>query len=130
MKQTCCVIEDNLANAHLLEDMLGYLGYESIVFQNGNEALIYLESQMVDFILLDLSLPGMNGFMVNQKIREFEHCQKIPTIAVTAMAMPAQIKQIEDAGFTGYIAKPIQLDGLRRILDTCSNTNSKEKMIV
>ena len=129
-KKTITIIEDNHANASLLVDMIHYLSYKCILFENGEDAIHFLTKTMTDMVLLDLSLPGMSGFDVFNELQKNVSLKTIPIIAVTAMAMPDQIEKINQSGFTGYIGKPIQFTHLQRVIETCLIINHKEKMIV
>lgn len=105
-KYNILVIEDNPDNMITIKAIVGddYIIDEA---NDGNEGLLRIFSERPDLVLLDLSLPKMNGFEVMRKIRENELIMDIPVIAVTARAMKEDKEEIAKAGFDGYISKPI-----------------------
>ena len=103
------LVEDNPDNAEYLMDLLSDR-YEFKWVTNANEGLECLEGPDAvtpDIFLLDISLPGMDGVTLLGKIRLLSAFKKIPAIALTAHAMSTDRKRFIDAGFNGYITKPI-----------------------
>jgi CheY-like chemotaxis protein len=109
-------IEDNLSNAELFRRMLTSGGYEVYVAATGGRGLEYARENPVDLILLDINLPGMTGFEVLKQIRNIDFLSKIPVIAVTANSINASKKACLEAGFDGYVNKPIMRNELREII--------------
>ena len=112
-KSTVLYIEDNSANLRLVEQILGSIS--NLHMWSAPEALLGLElaaEHKPDLILLDINLPGMDGFEVLRQLRKNHVMSEIPVIAVSANAMPADIEKGQLAGFDGYITKPINVKEL------------------
>ena len=100
------VVEDNADNRLLLQAILED-GYSLTEYATGLAALEGLTRQVPDLILLDISLPGMDGLEVLQHIRADARLQHLPVIALTAHAMAGDRERFLSAGFDGYVTKPI-----------------------
>jgi putative two-component system response regulator len=101
------IVDDNLQNVELLEAYLIPQRYEIITAFSGEEALNKLSNNQIDLVLLDVMMPGMNGFEVTRKIREDSNHALIPIILVTALRETEdRIKGI-DAGCDDFISKPV-----------------------
>ena len=100
------VVEDNADNRLLLHAILED-AYALIEYDTGLAALEGLRHQVPDLILLDISLPGMDGLEVLRHIRADERLREIPVIALTAHAMLGDRESFLAAGFDGYLTKPI-----------------------
>ena len=81
--------------------------YRVSTFASGTEGLAALEQRVPDLVLLDISLPEMNGIELLEQLRTREARRHIPVIAVSAHAMRGDQQRFIDAGFDGYVAKPI-----------------------
>lgn len=103
---TIAVVEDNADNRLLLEALLGDR-CELVEFDNGADALAGLAVSLPDLVLLDISLPGMDGNEILSRIRGDERLRSLPVIALTAHAMSGDREKYLSAGFDDYIAKPI-----------------------
>ncbi len=101
------VVEDNRDNMTLILDLLQSLQYASIVASNGEEALEVADKEKPALILLDLSLPRMDGWTTAKKIKENEALAHIPIIALTAHAMLGDKERALAAGCDDYVSKPI-----------------------
>ena len=100
------VVEDNADNRLLLQAILGDL-YEIDEYEAGAPALEGFARSRPDLVLLDISLPGMDGVEVLSRIRADERLRHLPVIALTAHAMAGEREKYLGAGFDDYIAKPI-----------------------
>jgi two-component system, cell cycle response regulator DivK len=100
------VVEDNADNRLLLQALLGDR-YDLVEFENGADALKAIGEQPVDLVLLDISLPGMDGHEVLRRIRRDLVLKALPVIAITAHAMAGDREKFLAAGFDDYITKPI-----------------------
>ena len=100
------VIEDNPDNRLLLQAMLQDL-YLLDEYETGTEALAGLSLAKPDLVLLDISLPGMDGLEVLRRLRDDEATRRLPVIALTAHAMAGDRERFLGAGFDGYLTKPI-----------------------
>lgn len=101
-----CVVEDNPDNRLLLQAMLGER-YDITEFESGLAALAGLASARPDVLLLDISLPGMDGVELLSRLRADADLAHLPAIALTAHAMTMDREKFLAAGFDGYVAKPI-----------------------
>ena len=103
---TVAVVEDNADNRLLLQALLGER-YELVEFDNGVDALAGLSASLPDLVLLDISLPGMDGNEILARIRGDARLRPLPVIALTAHAMSGDREKYLAAGFNDYITKPI-----------------------
>ena len=100
------VVEDNADNRLLLQAILDGL-YDVVEYENGIDALHGLSLNLPDLVLLDISLPGMDGNEILVRIRADEKLRKLPVIALTAHAMSGDREKYLLHGFNDYITKPI-----------------------
>lgn len=115
------IIEDNEDNRLLVETILEEY-YELEEYDSGPPALEAFVNNIPDLLLLDISLPGMDGVEILQKIRSDKSLCEIPIIALTAHAMVGDRERFLDLGFDYYISKPIVdedilLNSIRMLLD-------------
>jgi CheY-like chemotaxis protein len=103
---TIAVVEDNADNRLLLQAILDGL-YDLVEYENGIDALAGLSASLPDLVLLDISLPGMDGNEILARIRADESLRRLPVIALTAHAMAGDREKYLAAGFNDYITKPI-----------------------
>jgi two-component system, cell cycle response regulator DivK len=103
---TIAVVEDNADNRLLLQAILEGL-YELVEYENGADAMAGLVASLPDLVLLDISLPGMDGNEILARIRADESLKRLPVIALTAHAMSGDREKYLAAGFNDYITKPI-----------------------
>lgn len=103
---TLAVVEDNADNRLLLQALLGDQ-YDLVEYENGRDALAAFAQQRPDLVLLDISLPGMDGTEVVREIRAHGSLRSLPVIALTAHAMTGDREKFLAAGFDDYITKPI-----------------------
>jgi CheY-like chemotaxis protein len=100
------VVEDNADNRLLLQAILDGL-YDLVEYENGIDALAGLDAELPDLVLLDISLPGMDGNEILARIRADAKLRRLPVIALTAHAMAGDREKYLAAGFNDYITKPI-----------------------
>ena len=103
---TVAVVEDNADNRLLLQAILDGL-YDVVEYENGVDALAGLAAHLPDLVLLDISLPGMDGNEILARIRADDTLRRLPVIALTAHAMAGDREKYLAAGFNDYITKPI-----------------------
>lgn len=104
------IIEDNEQNLYLETFILQKSGHEIIQARNGESGIALAEQALPDLILLDIQLPGMDGYTVAEELRKNPNMASIPIIAVTSYAMTGDRERILEAGCTSYIEKPINPD--------------------
>ncbi len=106
-KSRILVIEDNEQNRYLVTFMLEKHGYRVIQARDGREGIELAERVKPTLILLDIQLPGMDGYAVARELRSNPAFDDVPIVAVTSYAMVGDREQILAAGCNGYIEKPI-----------------------
>ncbi len=106
MKKKILLAEDNLATVDVMQKQLKFLGYESIVAKDGKEAVEVAASYLPDLIIMDVSLPKMDGLEASSLIRKNPKTRSIPILAATAKALPEDSAKCLQAGCDDYIAKP------------------------
>lgn len=110
------VVEDNPVNTVLMKEILEMLGCTVYDVVNGMDALESLSSTCPDIIFMDINLPDIDGIEVTKKIKEYGYCSHAPIYAVTAAAMKGDEEKFKEAGFDGYLAKPITIAELKSII--------------
>ncbi|MTJ04240.1 MAG: response regulator [Sediminimonas qiaohouensis] len=113
------VADDNQTNRELMTAMLTRLGITPVVVNDGLEAVNAAQEQDFDLILMDISMPVMDGITALKEIcasRDSANLPEVPIVAVTANAMPHQVTEYIVTGFATYLAKPFELADLRRVL--------------
>jgi CheY-like chemotaxis protein len=117
MSKRILVVEDNPDNRILIIDVLSSLDYEVLVALDGEEGVQIAEKEVPDLILMDLSLPKVDGWVATKRIKAQEALAKIPVIALTAHAMVGDREQALQVGCDDYISKPIDLRELSSKLE-------------
>jgi two-component system cell cycle response regulator DivK len=107
--KTILVVEDNEKNMKLARDILQVKGYRTIEAATGLAGLRAAQQEAPDLILMDIQLPDISGIEVYAHLRADPATAGIPAIAFTASVTPADRSRIMDAGFAGFMAKPINL---------------------
>ncbi len=110
MRQKVLVVDDSRLNRRLLSEILEEAGFDSDEAGNGQEALDRARSDTPDLILMDIMMPGMDGFEACGLMKEDPVLHEIPVIMVTAKTEGADIKRALDLGAFDYIRKPIDED--------------------
>jgi CheY-like chemotaxis protein len=107
------VADDKAAGRELVRTVLEKSGYTVIEASDGMEAVRFARERNPDLIILDLHMPGLDGFGVIQELRRDELFATTPIMALTASAMQGDRERAMSVGFTGYVTKPIRLGALR-----------------
>lgn len=115
MKLKVLVVEDYEDTREFMKFLLQDYGFEVSEATNGYEAIEAVNRQAPDLILMDISMPGMDGLTAARKIREQKHSRKTPIIAITAYGEAAQKKALE-AGCNASLSKPIDFEDLAPVL--------------
>lgn len=110
MQAKILVIEDNEQNIYLVTFILQAHGYQVLQAGDGPTGIEMAHQLKPDLILLDIQLPGMDGYGVARELRQNRNLDDTPIIAVTSYAMVGDRERILDAGCVGYIEKPINPD--------------------
>lgn len=106
MSKRILVIEDQEDNRRIVGDLLTSVGYEIIEAVTGEEGVAKAESESPDLILMDIQLPGLDGYEATRRIKANPMLHQIPIIAVTSYALSGDDVKAYDAGCNGYISKP------------------------
>ena len=108
---TILIVEDNVANFVLMARMLNYVGLHCEWKTSGYEVVEYADMlPRVDLILMDIRLPYDDGYVALEKLRQHHKFKEIPIVAVTAYASDDQMERAREAGFNGFIGKPLDPD--------------------
>jgi two-component system cell cycle response regulator DivK len=103
------IVEDNDKNMKLVRDVLQAKGYATIEAITGEDGIRLATERKPDLILMDIQLPGINGIEALRVLRANPETAAIPAVAVTASVMQQDRKHITEAGFDGYLGKPLNL---------------------
>ena len=106
-KKTVMIVEDNPLNMKLFADLLEVSGYRTLQFTDGMNALQHAREHRPDLLLIDIQLPHKSGLDVIGEIKSDPAVADIPAVAVTAFAMKGDEEKVRQAGFDGYVSKPI-----------------------
>jgi len=123
------VVDDEPDNRSIASKVLTYGGAKVYTAANGVEGLSVLEQFIPSFILLDLSMPGMDGWEMCRKVRGNPKTQSIPIIALTAHAMAGDRERVLESGFDGYIAKPFRLSTFMSEILRCFRELTKPNLM-
>ncbi len=117
VSKTILIIDDDQRNIFALSAVLRTKGFTVLSSLSMEEAFIILESNtQIGIILIDMMMPGMDGYEAIPKIKSNERYQHLPVISVTAQAMAGDKEKALAAGADDYIAKPVDVDLLLQIL--------------
>ena len=111
-KATILYVEDNIDNRTLVKRVLMSEDYVMAEASNATEALETIDKQRPDLILMDISMPEVDGYALTTKIKNMPGLQTVPILALTANVMKGDRERILGAGCDGYIQKPIDVDQL------------------
>ena len=106
------LVEDNEKNMKLLRDVLHATGYRTLEASTGGQALALATEHGPALVLMDIRLPDMDGVEALSRLRMDERTASIPVLAVTAQAMEGDKERFKEAGFAGYLSKPVDIDEL------------------
>jgi CheY-like chemotaxis protein len=106
------IAEDSSVNRELLRELLEIRGHEVFEAVDGQEALDRIAQLHPDLVVLDIGMPVLDGFGVIEKIRADPQLARLPVLAATAYAMRGDRDRVLQAGFDGYVSKPISADAL------------------
>jgi len=111
------VVEDNKKNRILFRDILQARRYRTLEAETGEEALVLLQNERPDLILMDIQLPGKDGITITKEIRGNVDTKDIPVFALTSYAMKGDKERMMEAGFDSYLSKPINVGEFLRTVD-------------
>jgi len=111
------IAEDNLPSRELVREILETEGYDVVEASDGRQALEMIFTAKPDLVVMDIQMPGLDGFKVVNEIRQIPQFAKIPIVALTAYAMAGDEERILAAGFDAYTTKPIDAVVLTRQIE-------------
>ena len=121
-KPLVLVVDDFADNREMYSEYLSFSGYDVIEAKNGKEAIEAANARMPDIIIMDLSLPVMDGWEATRRLKADEKTRQIPVVALTGHALAGHSKGARDAGCDSFLAKPCLPDQLvaeiRRMLQS------------
>jgi two-component system cell cycle response regulator DivK len=103
------IVEDNEKNLKLARDVLRFHGYRTVEATDGESAVAMSLEHLPALVLMDIQLPGIDGIVAMKRIRADQRTKHIPTVALTASVMSGDRERFDEAGFDGFIAKPIEV---------------------
>ena len=106
MSKSILVVEDQEDNRRILRDLLTSVGYEVVEAVTGVEGVASAEAHRPDLILMDIQLPGLDGYEATRQIKNNPKLSKIPIIVVTSYALSGDDVKAFEAGCDAYVAKP------------------------
>ena len=112
MAKQILLVDDNTTNLQVLFEALSPEGYELLVAQSGEQALDTAPDANPDLILLDVKMPGIDGFETFRRLRADEKTASIPVVFISAHANVESMEEAEVLGAEGYLTKPFQFDEL------------------
>lgn len=103
------IVEDNEKNLKLVRDILQFRGYRTLEARTAKDGIAIAQRQLPNLILMDIQLPGTDGVTAIRQLRDDPSMDSIPVVALTAFAMKDDRERFLEAGFDGYIGKPINV---------------------
>ena len=103
------IVEDNVDNYELVRFLLERAGYDICWARNGREGILMAKEEKPNLILMDLSLPEIDGWTATERIKSDPETKQIPIAALTAHTLPGDRKRALDAGCDGYLSKPMNI---------------------
>ncbi|WP_412971670.1 ATP-binding protein [Glaciecola sp. MF2-115] len=124
------VVEDNATNQLVAEEFLTQLNIQSVCVNNGLEAINAVESDLYDFILMDLQMPVMDGYSATKVIRETQRGKDIPIIAMSAAVSESDIEKVLASGMNSHLPKPFNLPLLfNRLAEFIGHKKSENRVL-
>ena len=106
MSKLILVVEDQEDNRRIMRDLLSSVGYEVIEAVTGEEGVAAAETHRPDLILMDIQLPGLDGYEATRQIKANPDLEHIPIIVVTSYALSGDDVKAFEAGCNDYVSKP------------------------
>ncbi len=113
------IVDDEPDNLLLISELLEFSGATVAQARTGHDLLDMIDDFHPNLILLDLAMPGMDGWEVHRRLRDRPDLNGVPIVALTALAMPDDAERVKAAGLNGYITKPFRIHNLLSGLTRC-----------
>jgi CheY-like chemotaxis protein len=110
------VVDDAVDNLAMISLALQQQGYQVVTAANGEDAVSVAKQTLPNLILMDINLPGLDGLGATRRILEAEGLRDVPIVAVTALGTEGFQRAAYDAGVSGYLTKPIDLDRMNQLI--------------
>ena len=110
------VVDDSADNVAVMSLNLQELGYRVVTATNGEEAVSVAAQTKPNLILMDISMPGLDGFAATRRIRDNDELRDVPVVAVTAFGTEGFQRAAYDAGISGYLTKPVDFDRMHQLV--------------
>lgn len=111
------VVDDFNDNLVLMSLALQDMGYRVVTANDGEEAVMVAVIAQPDLILMDISMPQLDGLAAARRIHEHDELKEVPIVGVTAFGTEGFRQAAFDAGFKGYLVKPVDFDKLKQLID-------------
>jgi len=118
------IVDDSADNVAMMSLDLQQQGYRVVTAANGEDAITVATATMPNLILMDINLPTLDGLGATRRIRENESLREVPIIAITAFGTEGFQRAAYDAGVSGYLTKPIDLDRMHQLMARLLSPNS------
>lgn len=128
MPATILIADDHEDNRELLRLLLAGAGYDVREARDGNECLTFAQDEQPDLIVMDLSMPVMDGWGVLRELKADQRTQKIPCMAVTAHADFVK-NEVLNTGFSAYLSKPYSSDALLQTVGALLEGDKRPKEV-
>jgi len=116
MSSSILIVDDNRESARMLAMLLELDGHETRVSHDGHDALLQARSYRPRVVLLDIGLPGLNGYEVAERLRKDESCRDSRIIAITGYGREQDRRRSKEAGIDAHLLKPVDYDYLANII--------------
>jgi CheY-like chemotaxis protein len=110
------VVDDSADNLAVISLYLQHQGYRVVTANNGEDAVAVAAQMLPNVILMDINLPTLDGLGATRRIRETEALRDVPVIAITAFGTEGFQRAAYDAGVSGYLTKPLDLDRMHQLI--------------
>jgi two-component system cell cycle response regulator DivK len=121
------LVEDNLDNFELVRFLLVQSGYEVLEAHTGRQGLDLARRELPDLILMDLSLPEVDGWTAATELKADPATAGIPLLALTAHTLPGDRQHALEVGFNGFVSKPINIAKFPEVIDLALKNKKKPK---
>jgi two-component system cell cycle response regulator DivK len=112
------IVEDNPNNLKLMRDVLRFRGYTTLEAETGEAGVTLALARQPALILMDVQLPGMDGSTAMKALKANPSMQRIPIIAMTALAMKGDKERLLAEGFDGYMSKPVAIREIPKMVES------------